>query len=66
MPQPNWPTIKEAADRLGVSIQYVHRLVTQGKIGGRMRGDVWLLDTASLAAYEASRTRKPGRKKRTT
>lgn len=64
MTQPTWPTIKEASDRLGVSIQYVHRMVTEGRIFGRMRGDVWLLDPESLRQYEATRMRKPGRKRK--
>lgn len=58
MTRPTWPTIKEAAARLGVSVQYVHRLVQQGRLHGQMRGDVWLLDPENLRQFEAERKRK--------
>lgn len=64
MTRPTWPTIKEAAARLGVSVQYVHRLVQQGRLHGQMRGDVWLLDPESLRRFEETRKRKPKATKR--
>ena len=64
MADPTWPTIKEVADRIGVSRQYILRLVSSGRIHGVIRGDVWLIEPASLHQYEATRDRKPGRKKK--
>lgn len=58
MAQLNWPTIAEAADSLGVSGQYINRLVQQGRIHAVKRGGAWFLDPESLRQYEATRKRR--------
>jgi excisionase family DNA binding protein len=62
MVNPTWLTVKEAADRLGMSRQYVLRLVSSGRIKGCIRGDLWLIDPESFQQYEA--IRRPRRKKK--
>lgn len=62
---PSWLTVKEAADRAGVSDSYMRRLLARGTVNGVQRGLQWMIDPASLRQYIEGRTRKPGRKKKT-
>lgn len=64
MSEVRWPTVTETAKRLGVSGAYIRKLIIAGRLTGHLRGNTWLLDPQSLNQYEATRTRRPGRKKR--
>jgi excisionase family DNA binding protein len=65
MTDPLWPKALETSRRLGVSRQYVVRLLNNGRLNGQLRGNTWLISPESLRQYEATRgTFKPGRKKK--
>jgi excisionase family DNA binding protein len=64
MNEATWPTVREASQKLGVDGSYLRRLLTRGRLTGRLRGNTWLIDPASLQQYEATRDRRPGRKKK--
>jgi len=53
----HWITTREAAEVSGYSLQYVWRLIRQGKIHADKRGgrDYWV-DSASLVAYTDAMT----------
>lgn len=50
----------QAARRLGVTRDWVHKLIVRGKLTARKIGRDWLVDTHSVAAYQMTR-RPPGR-----
>lgn len=54
-------TIEEAAARSGYSRPYLAQLLAEGKLRGRKIAKVWVLDSASLDAYQ-SVPHKPGPK----
>ena len=58
MVSPSWLTVTEAAQRTGVSVQYIWRLCNTGKLNARMRGSIWLIDPVSLNAYLKARTER--------
>lgn len=47
---PDWITTEEAAEISGYHVNYIRRLMRQGKLNGRKAG-VWWIDKASLRAY---------------
>jgi excisionase family DNA binding protein len=44
-------SVKAAADFAGYSIQYLRRLLRQGRLEGVKIGQVWLINLASLDTY---------------
>ena len=44
-------TVQAAADATGYNIQYLRRLLRSGTLEGVKIGQMWLIDTESLAAY---------------
>jgi len=53
-------TTPQTAERLGVSVDWVNKLIRAGKLSARMIGRDWLVDPESVAHYRATR-RAPGR-----
>lgn len=53
-------SVQEAADKLGVSRQYVLKLCTDKRMGKKV-GTFWVITAAEVAAYKASSLGKPGR-----
>jgi excisionase family DNA binding protein len=49
-------TVREAASALGVSQQYVRRMLRQGKLHGMRLGRIWLIERSSLRAILEIRT----------
>jgi hypothetical protein len=58
MSEAQWPTVREAASEIGTSGQYVHKLITQGKLTGRLRGNTWLIDPVSWQAFKTQRAKR--------
>jgi excisionase family DNA binding protein len=54
-----WPTIRDVGRYLDVSAAHVHRLMAAGKLEAVRTRLGWLVNPASVAAYEATR---PARK----
>lgn len=50
---PEWITTEEAAEISGYHVNYVRRLMRQGKIEGRKAGTMWWIDRDSLKEYLA-------------
>ena len=48
---PEWITTEEAAGLSGYHVNYIRRLMRQGKITGRKAGLMWWIDRESLRAY---------------
>lgn len=48
---PDWITTSEAAQVSGYNIDYLRRLMRQGKITGEKKGLMWWIDLESLRAY---------------
>ena len=46
-------TTEEAADLSGYHVNYIRRIMRQGKIKGRKAGIVWLIERPSLLEYLA-------------
>ena len=44
-------TTEEAADLSGYHVNYIRRLLRQGKLKGRKFGNVWFIERASLGDY---------------
>ena len=53
-------TTPQAAERLGVTLDWVNKLIKSGNLSARMIGRDWLVDAESVANYQANR-RGPGR-----
>lgn len=53
MAHEDWITTAQAAELSGYSIQYVRRLIRNGKIEARKFGPVWQVNRAALVAYIA-------------
>ena len=51
MASPTWLTVKEAADRAGVSEQAIRKQLASGRLNGRQMGWQWLVDPVSLRQY---------------
>ena len=47
-------TTEEAADLSGYHVNYIRRIMRQGKIKGRKAGIVWLIERPSLLEYLAT------------
>jgi len=47
----NHISVKVAADFSGYSLQYLRRLLRNGKLSGLKIGQVWLIDKATFEAY---------------
>jgi excisionase family DNA binding protein len=62
MSEVSWLTTGEVSQQLGVSRVYVHQLLREGRLQGRLRGNTWLIDPESLRQFEATRKPKSGRK----
>lgn len=58
MSEATWPTVGEASHRLGISKQYINRLLKEGRLSGLLRGKTWLIEPESLRQYEAARAEK--------
>jgi excisionase family DNA binding protein len=56
-------TIPEAAQMAGHTPSYILRMVKDGKITGERKGNFWLLDKASVAAFMATPRKRGGSKK---
>lgn len=52
-----WSSSSDAADRLGVSVKTVGRLLKANRLHGRKVGHAWLIDPASLEEEEQRRSR---------
>ncbi len=52
--------VKEAAQRLGVTVQRVCVLLRAGRLRGQKHSGVWLIQRRDLEAF-AQKERKPGR-----
>lgn len=66
MVSPGWIPVREAKKMLDVSDSFLTRLLRSGKINGKQVGREWLVDPVSLKAYETTRDRRPGPKKKVT
>ena len=65
MPNQDYIDTKEAAEKWGISEEYVRRLVREGRVKGRKVRRDWIIDSISLAEYMASnRKRGPKAKKK--
>ena len=53
-------TTPQAAERLGVTVDWINKLIRAGILSARMIGRDWLVDPESVAHYQANR-RGPGR-----
>jgi len=53
-------TTPQAAERLGVTLDWVNKLIKSGNLSARMIGRDWLVDAESVANYQANR-QPPGR-----
>lgn len=51
MAHEQWITTAQAVELSGYSIQYVRRLIREGKVKARKFGPVWQVNRASLLAY---------------
>ncbi len=47
----NLISVKSAVAFSGYSLQYLHRLLRTGKLGGLKIGQLWLIDYAALETY---------------
>lgn len=47
----DWLTTKEAAELSGYNVQYVRRLIRNGRVEARKFGPVWQVNRQSLTAY---------------
>lgn len=55
--EPRELTTKQAANRAGVSIEYIRRMAKQGRIRARQPdGWTWFIDAADLGRWMAERT----------
>lgn len=48
---PDWITTEEAAEVSGYHVNYIRRLMRQGKVTGRKAGLMWWIDRDSLRSY---------------
>ncbi len=48
--------MREAAEILGCSKQYVHQLIYEKRLTGKKKDGLWMLDTASVHQYKAGRS----------
>ena len=48
---PEWITTQEAADLSGYTVDYIRKLMRQGRVKGSFRGVMWWVDKDSLKAY---------------
>ena len=53
-------TTPQAAQRLGVTVDWINKLIRAGALKARMIGRDWLVDAESVASYQANRP-PPGR-----
>ena len=58
-------TTPQAAQRLGVTVGRVCQLIWAGVLSARKLGRDWLVDSASIAQYQANR-KPPGRRRKET
>lgn len=49
----DWITTKQAADLSGYNVQYVRRLIRNGKVDARKFATVWQVNRQSLLTYLA-------------
>ena len=50
---PDWITTEEAAEQSGYHVNYIRRLMRQGKVTGRKAGLMWWIERDSLRDYLA-------------
>ncbi len=58
-------TTPQAAQRLGVTVDWINKLIRAGHLKARRIGRDWLVDAESVARYQANR-RGPGRPRKET
>lgn len=51
MNMPEWITITEASEATGYEVNYLRKVMRQGKIAGQKKGLMWWVDKDSLQAY---------------
>lgn len=54
-----WLTTAQAAELRGVSRRRITHLLASGRIAGRKLGRDWMVDAASLAAFEPMKRGRP-------
>ena len=54
-----WLSVAEVAEQLGVTRDYVRRLLRSGVINGSKPGRCWRISPSNLVAYVESQTPKP-------
>lgn len=59
-----WLTTTEAAELRGVSRRRITQLLAAGRIAGRKLGRDWMVDAASLAAWEPMERGRPRKETR--
>jgi excisionase family DNA binding protein len=52
MSEIEWLTVKQAAERMGVTVSRVRQLARKGEITGRHWGRDWQIDAASIVGFE--------------
>ncbi len=58
-------TTPQAAERLGVTRQWIQQLIQAGILSAQKPGRDWMVDAESVARYQANR-RGPGRPRKET